>query len=75
MSSCSLILVHSPWLPGPGAMARILAIVGTIAHILTLLAGLLFAVVAVAWLWVNLVGALRRTLIGWYRGPGRRRGA
>ncbi|WP_164505201.1 hypothetical protein [Actinomyces gaoshouyii] len=56
-------------------MARILAIVGTIAHILTLLAGLLFAVVAVAWLWVNLVGALRRTLIGWYRGPGRRRGA
>ncbi|WP_366181435.1 hypothetical protein ABXS69_05055 [Actinomyces timonensis] len=56
-------------------MARILSIAGTIAHVLSLLAGFLFAVVALAWLWVNLAGALRRTLIGWYRGPGRRRGA
>ncbi|BAW92866.1 hypothetical protein CHIBA101_1001 [Actinomyces sp. Chiba101] len=75
MSSCSLILAHSSWLPGPGAMARILAIAGTIAHVLSLLAGFLFVVVAVAWLWMNLTGALRRTLMGWYRGPGRRRGA
>ncbi|SHJ00112.1 hypothetical protein SAMN05216246_10899 [Actinomyces denticolens] len=56
-------------------MARILAIAGTIAHVLSLLAGFLFVVVAVAWLWMNLTGALRRTLMGWYRGPGRRRGA
>ena len=56
-------------------MARILAVAGTIAHILSLLAGFFFAVIALAWLWINLTGALRRTLLGWYRGPGRRRGA
>ncbi|WP_017176929.1 hypothetical protein [Actinomyces timonensis] len=75
MSNCSLILAHSSWPPGPGSVARILAVAGTIAHILSLLAGFFFAVIALAWLWINLTGALRRTLLGWYRGPGRRRGA